>query len=152
MLVGIPKRLKTVKARVPAKGKTKVTDAQRKKIAAGKLARKTDKQIAADVDLHPVTVNRIAHDARTTTLILRLKESSDKEIAGIWQDMILGLGLNMKKHTDPREFNATASVFLRAVTAGDPPLHRVGDVGSSDGDYTLQELLVTMRQVTKRAS
>lgn len=137
---------------MPAKGKNKVTARQRAKIAAGKLAEKSDKEIAAEVDLHPNTVNRISHDARTTTLIGRLKEKHDKEFATIFNSMIKGLGKNMRKHKDAREFNATASVFLRAITAGDPPLHRVGDVGSSAGDFTLQELLVTMRQVTRKTA
>lgn len=137
---------------MPAKGKSKITPAQRAKIAAGKLAKKTDKQIGAELDLHPVTVNRAAHDIRTTTMILQLKEKHDQEFAAIFVDMMKGLAKNMKKHEDPREFNATASVFLRAVTAGDPPLHRVGDVGSADGDFTLQELLVTMRTVTRRSA
>ena len=40
----------------------------------------------------------------------------------------------------------------KAITAGDPPLHRVGDIGSSEGDFTLEELLLTMRRVTKKSA
>ena len=134
---------------MPAKGKTKVTSRQRKKIAAGRLVGKTDKAIAAEVGLHPVTVNRVAHDARTTTLILRLKEKDDQDFATLWASMITGLKDDIASK-DFSERHASRNFLLKAITAGDPPLHRVGDVGSSEGDFTLEELLLTMRRVTKK--
>ena len=42
--------------------------------------------------------------------------------------------------------------LLKYVTAGDPPLYRVGDQGTTEGDFTLEELMVTMRRVTSKAS
>jgi hypothetical protein len=134
---------------VPAKGKSKITPAQRKKIAVAKVAGKTDKEIGQALDLHPTTVNRVAHDTRTTTLILRLKEKNDQTFGKLWQDMMKGLGQDVRS----KDFivrHQSRNFLLKAITAGDPPLHRVGDVGSTDGDFTLQELLVTMRTVTRK--
>ena len=139
---------------MPPRGKTKTSDTKRAAIAMGKTAGKTNKQIAAAVGLHEKTVATISRDARTTTLMLRLKEKHEQPLHKAFADMILGLGKNIKKHTkkdDPREFNQTAAILLRVINAGDPPLHRVGDVGSTEGDFTLQELLITMRQVTKKS-
>jgi hypothetical protein len=38
---------------------------------------------------------------------------------------------------------------LKYITAGDPPLYRVGDQGTQEGDCTLEELMATMRRVTQ---
>ena len=136
---------------MPARGKTKVTDRQRKVIAAGKLAGKTNKQIAKTVDLHPDTVKKASNDARTTTLILRLKEKDDQDFAKLWGEMMKGLKDDIASK-DFNERHASRNFLLKAITAGDPPLHRVGDIGSSEGDFTLEELLLTMRRVTKKSA
>lgn len=128
-----------------------MTAAQRRRIAAGKLAGKTNRQLGAELDLHPETIGRQSHDVRTTTAILRLKERSDADFARMWLAM-MGRLENDLKSKDFSERHAARTFLLRALTAGDPPLHRVGDVGSSDGDFTLEELLYTMRTVTRRAS
>ncbi len=136
---------------MPARGKTKTTDRQRQVIAAAKLAGKTNKQIGQALDLHPQTVKKVSNDARTTTLILRLKEKDDQDFAKLWGSMMQGL----KDDITSKDFNerhASRNFLLKAITAGDPPLHRVGDVGSSEGDFTLEELLVSMRRFTKRSA
>lgn len=136
---------------MPAKGKSKTSDRQRQAIAAAKVAGKTNKQIGAQLGMHEKTVADVSRDARTTTLILRLKEKNDQTFGKLWQDMMTGLGKDIKSK-DFSERSASRNFLLRAITAGDPPLHRVGDVGSTDGDFTLQELLVTMRTVTKKGT
>lgn len=136
---------------MPAKGKSKVSDRKRKAIAAAKVLGKTNKQIAAAVDLHPKTVAAVARDVRTTTLILRLKEENDQAFGKLWQDMMQRLGTDIRSK-DFSERHGARNFLLKAITAGDPPLHRVGDVGSSDGDFTLEELLLTMRRVTKKSA
>jgi hypothetical protein len=135
---------------MPAKGKSKISDRQRQAIAAAKVAGKPTKAIAKALELHPDTVKKVAGDVRTTTLILRLKEKNDQAFGKLWADMMKGLGSDVRSkdfamRRDGRNF------LLRAITAGDPPLHRVGDVGSSDGDFTLEELLFSMRTIRKGA-
>lgn len=134
---------------MPARGKTKLTDRQRKVIAAAKVAGKTNKQIGQSLDLHPDTVKKASNDVRTTTLILRLKERDDQNFAVLWQDMMKKLGADIRSK-DYAERHGARNFLLKAITAGDPPLHRVGDVGNSEGDFTLEELLLTMRRVTKK--
>ncbi len=136
---------------MPARGKTKTTDRQRQVIAAAKLAGKTNKQIGKALDLHPQTVKKVSNDARTTTLILRLKEKDDQDFAKLWGSMMKGLKGDITSK-DFNERHASRNFLLKAITAGDPPLHRVGDVGSSEGDFTLEELLVSMRRFTKRSA
>lgn len=137
---------------MPAKGKSKVSDRQRQVIAAAKVAGKTNKQIAATVDLHPKTVAAASRDVRTTTLIGRLKEKHETALDKIFADTIIRLASDVKSK-DFAIRHQSRNFALKAITAGDPPLHRVGDAGgSSDGDFTLEELLITMRTVTKRAS
>jgi hypothetical protein len=98
------------------------------------------------------TVNRVANDVRTTTLILRWKEREEKRL-----DQALGLALDgllrdLKSRKPDRHAPARRDL-LRFVTAGDPGLHRIGDAGgSSEGDFTLEELLFTMRTVTRKGS
>lgn len=137
---------------MPAKGKSKVSDRKRQAIAAAKVAGKTNKQIGQALDLHPKTVASVSRDNRTTTLILRLKEQNDQAFGKLWQDMMKGLGKDVRS-TDFAMRRDGRNFLLRAITAGDPPLHRVGDVGGSDdGDFTLEELLLTMRRVTKKSA
>jgi transposase len=135
---------------MPAKGKSKVSDRQRQAIAAAKVAGKPTKAIAKALELHPDTVKKVASDVRTTTLILRLKEKNDQAFGKMWQDMMRELAKDVKAK-DYSERQGARIFLLRAITAGDPPLHRVGDVGSADGDFTLDELLSTMRTIRKGA-
>jgi len=136
---------------MPAKGKSKTSDRQRKAIAAAKVAGKTNKQIAQAVGMHEKTVAAVSRDVRTTTLILRLKEANDTAFGKLWQEMMKNLGKDIRSK-DFAERHGARGFLLKAITAGDPPLHRVGDVGSSDGDFTLEELLLTMRRVTKKSA
>jgi len=101
-----------------------------------------------DLDLHPESVGRQRHDARTVTHILRLKERSEADFTRMWQAMMSGLETDLNSRVFS-ERHAARGQFIRLLTAGDPPLHRVGDVGSSDGDFTLEELLISMRRFTK---
>lgn len=136
---------------MPAKGKSRISDRQRQLIAAGKVAGKTNKQIAVATGLNADTVRKAGNDVRTTTLILRLKESNDQAFGKLWQEMMKGLGKDIRSK-DFSERHGARNFLLKAITAGDPPLHRVGDVGSSDGDFTLEELLFTMRTVTRKGA
>lgn len=136
---------------MPAKGKSKTSDRQRKAIAAAKVAGKTNAEIGQAIGMHPKTVATVSRDVRTTTLILRLKEQDNQRFAKLWTDMMKGLGGDIRSK-DFAERHASRNFLLKAITAGDPPLHRVGDVGSSEGDFTLEELLISMRRFTKKSA
>jgi hypothetical protein len=136
---------------VPAKGKSRVTAAQRKRIAAGKLVGRTNKQLAGELDLHPDTVGRAATDYRTTTLILSFKARQQRQLDKALDLALQSLLRDLKSNDNDLVVSARRDL-LRYVTAGDPPLYRVGDVGSTDGDFTLEELLQTMRRFTTEKS
>src|SRR5438067_7027150 len=125
---------------MPAKGKKKTSDADRRKIALAKVAGASTAEIARSMDLAPRSVSRIVADRRTQTQILDLKRASEQDFARMWIDMVKKL----EKDLNSKNFNvrATSRVhFLRILTAGDPPLHRVGDQDGVGGDYTLEELV-----------
>lgn len=132
---------------MPAKGKTKLTPRQRNAIAQGKLTGKKSKDIAKDAGIAVSTVRNQAHDPRTVTQILTLKQQSEVEFAKMWRDMVTGVAKDIID-TDFSTRQSARVLFLRMLTAGDPPLHRVGDMGSTAGDFTLEEMLVTLRRVT----
>jgi hypothetical protein len=132
---------------VPAKGKSRITETQRRRIAAGKLASKTDKRIAHEEGLARQTVNRVANDARTTTLVLRLKERHEPELEKMYAKSLRGINKRLDSKDDLIAQRAQGQL-LRFIEAGDPPLYRIADQGSTDGDFTLEELLMTMRSVT----
>ena len=68
----------------------------------------------------------------------------------MWIAMTARLETDLKSE-DFSERHAARGFLLKAITAGDPPLHRVGDAGgSSEGDFTLEEMLYTMRTVTRK--
>jgi hypothetical protein len=134
---------------VPAKGKSRVSVAQRAKIAVGKVAGKTRKQIARETGLHPDTVGRVANDARTTTLVLRLKERHQPELEKMYAKSLRGINKRLDSKDDLIAQRAQGQL-LRYIEAGDPPLYRIADQGSADGDFTLEELLRTMRSVTRK--
>lgn len=132
---------------MPAKGKSRISDRQRKVIAAGKILGKKSPQIAKEAGIASQTVRNHAHDPRTVTQILTLKQEHEAEFARMFSDLVKGLGRDIKDKDFPTR-HAARGQFLRALTAGDPPLHRVGDMGSVAGDFTLEEMLVVMRRVT----
>jgi hypothetical protein len=83
-------------------------------------------------------------------LILRWKDREEKRL-----NQALGLALDGLlrdlKSRKPDRYAPARRDLLRFVTAGDPPLHRVGDTGaSSDGDFTLEELIASMRRFTRK--
>lgn len=132
---------------MPRKGKTKISDRQRNVIARGKLTGKKSKEIASEAGIAVQTVRNQAHDPRTVTQILTLKQQSEMEFAAMWRAMVKGVADDIVA-TDFPTRHAARGQFLRMLTAGDPPLHRVGDMGSVAGDFTLEELMITLRRVT----
>ena len=65
---------------MPVKGKSKVTDRQRAQIAAGKIAGKSHRAIAAETGLAKTTVDHQATDPRVSTLTLRLKRQDEERL------------------------------------------------------------------------
>ena len=131
---------------MPAKGKSRVTDAQRRKIAAGKVAGKTNRAIAAETKLGVRTVDRQATDPRTVTLALKLKEGCEDDFKKLYGETLRTL----KRDIQAKDRNVCAMArgqFLRLLVLGDPPLLRVAPVDTSGGDYTLEELLISYRRV-----
>ncbi len=128
---------------MPAKGKTRVTDAQRRKIAQGKLAGKRRSVIAAEVGLAESTVSNQLADPRTVTLILRFKDQHAPELESMFAHSLKTL--NSDLHSRNKAVVATARGQLyRLIPLGDPPLLRIAPNDNSEGDFTLEDLLITM--------
>jgi hypothetical protein len=135
---------------MPWKGTTRVTDEQRRKVAMGRSRGKTDKEIAKDAKLSPKSIHRVVHDRRTQTLILDLKRKDEQKFARIWTKMLDGMNTDITSKVF-NERAVTRAQFIRVLTAGDPPLHRVGDVSGAGGDFTLEELVMSMRELRESA-
>ena len=135
---------------MPAKGKSRVTDEQRTGIAAARLSGKTAVEIAQDTGLGVRTVERQMTDPRTMTFILQQRKRSETQLREAWELAVESLVLHLKSD-DPDLVIQARRDLLKFVTAGDPPLLRVPPDEKFDGDVTLEELLITYRQVTSRA-
>jgi hypothetical protein len=132
---------------MPAKGKTRITEAQRVKIAAGKATGKRAEEIAVETGLALQTVYNQANDPRTVTLILRLKHESTPQLERIWRKGLNGLERDIaSKNPDIRRH--ARGQFFRVLPLGDPPLLRIAPADNSGGDFTLEELLISYRKVS----
>jgi hypothetical protein len=132
---------------MPAKGTTRVSQRQRKQIAAAKLSGKTYARIGAETGLSPRTIERAAHDPRTLTLIQRLTRGDEKRLTQAW-NLAVGSLLICLRSKYPDVVTDARRDLLKFVTAGDPPLAAVRIEDASAGDFTLEELLVCYRRVT----
>jgi hypothetical protein len=136
---------------VPFKGKTKLTDSQRRKIATGKVAGKTSREIAADAGLSESTVKKQASDPRTITLIQKLIARDAEQLDRMWQKSLKSI----EKDLDSKDSSLAISArrdFLKFAVAGDPPLARVDPASiSGDGLYSLEELLTSWRRFEQQS-
>lgn len=133
---------------MPAKGKTRVTDEQRRKIAGAKVAGETAKQIAKTTGLSVRTVERQATDPRTATFILQQRKRSEAELQQGWDLAVQSLLAHLRSK-DPDLVIAARRDLLKFAIAGDPPLLRVSPEDSDRGDFTLEELLISYRRATR---
>lgn len=136
---------------MPARGKSKVSDAQRRKLAAGRAIGKTAKQLAKETGLAHSTVMKQVVDPRTTTLAQHYKVRYEPQITRIFEKTLNGI------EADVLSLNTDLAVksrnqALKVVTLGDPPLERLNPPSPGGGDFTLEELLVTYRKATVRLS
>jgi|ERR1700733_3355454 len=133
---------------MPAKGKTKVTDAQRAAIAAGKLAGKPAKRIAAETGLAKSTVDHQANDPRTSTLTLRLKGKDEARLEEAWDLTVKSILADLKSNS-PEFVIAARRDLMRLLPLGDPPLLRIAPQ-DAQGDFTLEELLMAYRSASQK--
>jgi hypothetical protein len=136
---------------MPARGKTKVSDAQRRKIAAGKLAGKPHSTIAAETGLAVSTVDHQLADQRTTTLILLLKNRDRAQLERMWKKGLDGLEKDLTAKDRAVAAMARGQLF-RLLPLGDPPLLQIAATDSSGGHFTLEQLLESYRKVTVHGS
>jgi hypothetical protein len=130
---------------MPAKGKTKVTDAQRRQIAAKKLIGKTARTIAKETGLAQKTVEKQAGDPRTSMFILRQRHRSEKHLEQAWDLGLASILVHLRSGVPELVIQARRDM-LKFATAGDPPLLRVAPEDTSGGDFTLEELLSSYRK------
>ena len=132
---------------MPAKGKSRVTDAQRRKIAEGKLAGKRHADIAAETGLALQTIHNQSNDPRTATLAMELKQEHAPALRRTYGKVVerIERDVEAKDHV----VSATArNQFTRLLVLGDPPLLRIAPTDDNKGDCTLEELLISYRKVS----
>jgi hypothetical protein len=132
---------------MPAKGKSKVSDQQRSKIAARKLIGKTAREIARETGLAVRTVERQATDPRTVTFIMRQRHRDERYLEQAWRLGLASVLVHLRSGVPELVIQARRDM-LRFATAGDPPLQRIAPADNSGGDFTLEELLISYRKVT----
>ena len=127
---------------MPAKNKSKVSDPQRRKIAAGKALSQTTKRIAAETGLSTRSVERALKDPRTVAYIQDFKARSYKKLSKAWDVMIDRLCEDVGSK-DPYIRSRARVDLIRVLEAGEPPLDKAQAPGtdSTKGDFTLEELL-----------
>ena len=135
---------------MPAKGKTRVTERQRARIAAGRVAGKPAREIAEETGLSKSTVDHQALDPRTATLTLRLKRRDEAKLDEAWSLSIASILKHLKSGKAELVIGARRDLF-RLLPLGDPPLLRIAPADNSGGDCTLEELLQTYRAASMRA-
>ena len=133
---------------MPSIGRSRMTDTERRKIAQGKLAGKTARQIAADTGLSESSVEKASKDPRTSLLIQRLKERDEEVLARCWKKAVASI----ESHLDSDDQDLVKDArkdLLRYVTAGDPPQIKMeAPTKAASGDFTLAELLGTLKMIT----
>ncbi len=130
---------------MPAKGKTRVTDDQRKQIAAGKLLRKTARQIAQETGLSKSTVDHQAADPRTSGFVLEQRNKTKPALEEAWRLSVASILVHLRSGNSDLVIQARRDL-LRFAAVGDPPLMRVAPADNSGGDFTLEELLISYRK------
>ena len=135
---------------MPAKGTTRVTDTQRLAIAQGKIAGKTAADIAAETGLAPETVGKQSRDPRTQTLIQALKIEHEEPLRRAFERSLA----TIEAHLDSEDTAVVRDArrdLMRMIEAGDPPLSRLEVANDkTKGDFTLAELLGTLRMIQER--
>ena len=129
---------------MPAKGKSKVTAQQRRRIAAGKSAGKTHRAIAREAGLAVTTVDHQARHPEVVTLTMRLKKEHEPQLVRMYK-----LSLEtMERDIGSKNRGVCAAAraqLLRLLPLGDPPLLRIAPQDPGRGDFTLEELLICYR-------
>lgn len=134
---------------MPAKGKSKVSETQKRKIAAGKALGKPSAAIAADAGVSISTVDHHAQKPHTQALIRKLKDRHSEELEKLFSAALKGIKTDLASaHGDIRV--RTRAQVLKFITAGDPRTDQL-PAGGAEGQYTFEELLVTYRRATSRS-
>jgi hypothetical protein len=131
------------------RGKANVNDRQRAKIAAGKVAGKTHKAIAAETGLAVSTVNHhVSSDAHVATLSLRLKHKYESDLERGYGLAVKSILRHLKGSNEELQIDGRRDL-MRLLVLGDPPLLRTSPV-DSPGMFTLEELLSSYRDAQLR--
>ena len=137
---------------MPSIGRSRMTDTERRKIAQGKLAGKTARQIAEEVGLSESSVEKASKDPRTSLLIQRLKERDEEVLGRCWKKAVASI----ESHLDSDDQDLVKDArkdLLRYVTAGDPPQIKMeAPTNAASGDFTLAEMLYELKLIRERNS
>lgn len=125
-----------------------MTKHQKKIVAAGRALGKPRAVIAKEADLAPATVSSVAnHDPETRTLIEQYKARHEAELYELFRRALAGMKQDLESEEPDIRVRTRDQVF-RAVQAGDKTAAAVQVNQASQGDYTMEELMIAYRRVT----
>ncbi len=124
---------------MPSKGKAKVTDTQRARIAAGKISGRTSKQIAHETGLAPVTVRKQLVRPDTKASIQALKNESAGLISSNFARAQVKIG-KMLDSKDPDQMYRGVQMACKVPVLGEA-VQRIDPPRQGQGEFTLQDLL-----------
>lgn len=132
---------------MPAKGKSRVTDAQRRKLAAGRIRGKTSKQLAADTGLAVSTVKHQVVDPRTRAHAFEIKTENLDAIGRLVKKRIQQLSKELDSRNADVRHNA-GNQIIKFACMGDPPLAAAPAPGMSEpGGITIVAALALYAEI-----
>jgi hypothetical protein len=127
------------------KGKGTLGDGQLKAIAAGRVAGKSATKIAAEIGVHPSTVEHRLATPEVRSLIERLEEKLEAKYERALDSALESL-VKDNEHTDPEVRSKARSQTLGFVTARERIAAKASGEGKGggqpgEGSFYLEELL-----------
>jgi hypothetical protein len=141
---------------MPAKGKSRITKAQKLAVAAGRAAGKTIPEIAADVGIAPSTAAHVATSREVRGIIDRIFADETAMFVRLMASTVASVEADMAgAKLSPEQRSAAREQALRILQLGQPaqPQPAAGGVGgfASGGGFLLGDVLAVYRSAVQAA-
>lgn len=139
---------------MPARGKSRVTAAQRAAVAVGKAAGKTRAEIAEDTGLAPSTISAVAAKPETKGIIDRLFAEQHELMAGLMVGIVESLKADIAPGSklSPEQRHTARQQAVSVLQLGqppEPPPSPAGPGAGPGGGAHLTDWLVAYRSITQ---
>jgi len=135
---------------MPAKGKSRLSDRQKQRIAAGKALGRRHRDIAADTRLAKTTVDHAVLKPETKALIQQFKDENQEQLSRMYKKALGTLDADLDRKAFDARIRSRAQL-MGIIQAGDERI-AIGDLGAGEdgGKYSLEELLVEHVKLVRR--